>query len=532
MLLRMLVFSQTGKKTGKLWPVMLLGLLGIVISRPNSGYAQSAKAELEKALYLLEKDEINKGLDALERTKTLALGETDTATYLQANYKLGNQYIREGDYAQSAISFQEGLAKAKENQWPNNTLIGNHWHKLGVALYLERQLKEAIYAYEQAVAVRSVVLGPDHLDVARSYHNIGSCYELMKKPDQAIVYYQKGLDIRNLHEVPDDQAYSYLRIGANYTEKEDYAKGLEYLEPALQIYLKRYGEIDEDVAETYNLIGIAQFLRKEYDLAINAYSQALKIYQHPDLDFIEGQTNALNNIGGAYFEAGETQKALDYYQSSMRLNQRMGEDNLDGLADNYTNIGLCYNELGQFDPAKAYLEKALTTSIQLFGAEHPENAYHYDNLASLYFDHGKAGDALQQNTRGIHALVPAFSAISLNEVPNIDGTQIVGSKRLLLTLLSNRALYLENFGKTPAQNIAACYQQIDHLIDLMRQEQSAKGSKLFWTEEALPIYERAVQFSLNHNQESQLDEAFYFMEKSKSILLLESLKESDARKFA
>ncbi|MEM6725572.1 MAG: CHAT domain-containing tetratricopeptide repeat protein [Bacteroidota bacterium] len=510
---------------------MLALALLVLIGRPDNVLAQSAKAQFETALNFLEKDEIEKGLSTLETAKIIALEEGDTITFLEANLKLGNQLIREGNYAASAEAFREGLAEAEKNKWPNNETIGNHWHKFGVTLYLERNLAEAITAYQQAVEVRTLILGPNDLNVARSNHNIGSCYELMKDPDNAIAYYQKGLDIRKLHDVPDDQAYSYLRIGANYTEKEDYTKGLEYLEPALQIYLKLYGEIDEDVAETYNLIGIAQFLRKEYDLAIEAYEQALIIYQHPDLEIIEGQTNALNNIGGAYFEAGETQKALDYYQRSMRLNQKMGEDNLDGLADNYTNIGLCYSELGQFRQAKNYLKKALETSKTLFGEIHPEHAYHYDNLAGMYYDNLDSIDALSANTQGIASIVANFSETDLFGLPDIQSDQIIGSKRLLLTLLSNRALYLDEFAKSSTERVQACFQTIDQLIDLMRQEQSAKGSKLFWTEEALPIYERAVVNSLKEPQ-FRMDQAFYFMEKSKSILLLESLKESNARKFA
>jgi CHAT domain-containing protein len=78
----------------------------------------------------------------------------------------------------------------------------------------------------------------------------------------------------------------------------------------------------------------------------------------------------------------------------------------------------------------------------------------------------------------------------------------------------------------PSNNLTYCI-QADSLIDLMRQEHTEQGSKLFWREKTHTFYENAIETCY---QLKDYNKAFYFMEKSRAILLLDGLKDLDAKK--
>jgi len=66
----------------------------------------------------------------------------------------------------------------------------------------------------------------------------------------------------------------------------------------------------------------------------------------------------------------------------------------------------------------------------------------------------------------------------------------------------------------------------DAVADLLRTDFSGQVSKLFWRREALPVYEAGIRLS---HAAGDAEDAFYFLEKSRAILLLESLLETAAR---
>jgi hypothetical protein len=67
--------------------------------------------------------------------------------------------------------------------------------------------------------------------------------------------------------------------------------------------------------------------------------------------------------------------------------------------------------------------------------------------------------------------------------------------------------------------------QADTLIDRMRKEHTEINSKLFWRENTHYFYEKAIEVSFKLKD---VEKAFYFIEKSRAILLLDALKDLEA----
>jgi CHAT domain-containing protein len=74
------------------------------------------------------------------------------------------------------------------------------------------------------------------------------------------------------------------------------------------------------------------------------------------------------------------------------------------------------------------------------------------------------------------------------------------------------------------------------LLDRMRQKLSTKGARTLLLQDAPLVFEQAIwvahKMYQQHQDESFLEEAFSFAEKNKAVLLLDALKENQAKKFA
>ncbi|MEM7101975.1 MAG: CHAT domain-containing tetratricopeptide repeat protein [Bacteroidota bacterium] len=470
-----------------------------------------------------------------------AVWSQDDAGWLEAGLGNGNELLSAGNYSAAIDTFSNLVSKATESAIPETETLAMILHRKGVALYLIDKNQAAVDAYRQSLAIRRKLLGDNHLDVARSYHNIGTCFEYMGKHDEAIENLKKGLDIRQQHDVKKDLAYSYLRVGKNYFETGDYDRALEYYAPSLTTYIDFYGNVHPRVAEVYNHSGMAYFRKLDYTLAAENFSKALDILSDPSINNLERQTICLNNLGAVFYQEKKYNKALEYYKQSIAITKKLKIEN-EVFALNHMNIGLAYKGLEQYDQSADYLNTALEIGERLFGENDPRLAIYYDNLAELSAVQKNYQTTLNYYQDAIQLLIPGYVPQNQFGNPDLDNDDVIGSKSLLLTILSNKARTIKIWwdevpdDDSKLEQALASFVTTDKLIDRMRREHTAKGSKLFWTGRTLPIYENAISTALALFEKSKdnqyLEQAFYFTEKSKAILLLESLKESDARQFA
>ncbi|HFB99629.1 MAG TPA: CHAT domain-containing protein, partial [Phaeodactylibacter sp.] len=96
----------------------------------------------------------------------------------------------------------------------------------------------------------------------------------------------------------------------------------------------------------------------------------------------------------------------------------------------------------------------------------------------------------------------------------------LGDKAKVLHLLANK----EN-NSTYLASALQLYQLGDALIDQLRKEHQDQDTKLFWRKQAIPFYENAIGTCY---QMQDVENAFFFFEKSKAILLLEAMQTSGA----
>ena len=81
-------------------------------------------------------------------------------------------------------------------------------------------------------------------------------------------------------------------------------------------------------------------------------------------------------------------------EKSLWINEKMlGAEHPD-TATGYNNLALVYNSLGEYRKAEKLCEKGLLIREKVLGAEHPDTAMSYNNLAGIYDSQGEYKIAL------------------------------------------------------------------------------------------------------------------------------------------
>ncbi len=266
-------------------------------------------------------------------------------------------------------------------------------------------------------------------------------------------------------------------------------------------------------------------------------------YDKKNKNFIGLMTNKIN----AYVELNNH---IEVLKNSQKISQLVGSNPFFS-SHYYTNLGLSFRNQQKYDEAIRYFSKSRRYQ------QDEESKLLVDdlNIAKVYQLKGafeksiKLCDKIIENLNRINPNLRSIEVSSLYQtqannyyqlndflkgeayhskalrILNFKGTlrTFHGNYTLLLDVILEKVKYLTKFGKN---GITTIY-QADSLIDIMRQEHTELGSKLFWREHTHNFYENAIEtcFKLkNHNT------AFYFMEKSRAILLLDALKDLDAKK--
>ena len=118
----------------------------------------------------------------------------------------------------------------------------------------------------------------------------------------------------------------------------------------------------------------------------------------------------------------------------------------------------------------------------------------------------------------------------LNQDPTVNQFELSSDKQLVFDIMNNKVqILLQLFrDKNQLQYLQACLNTCrltDSVITQIRHEQTGEQSKLDWRERTRDFFTNAIEACYLSNNPSM---AFYFMEKSRAVLLNEKLNEIGA----
>ena len=231
------------------------------------------------------------------------------------------------------------LSASSVSSYSQDTQQYREWFDKGAKAYYEKDYKEGLHCYDQAIKFNK------KSEVA--YHNRGLCKYYLKDYSGAVKDYTKCIELKS------NYAEAYINRGLAKMADD---------EKAIQEAIKDYAaalSIDPTNYLAYFSRGVGKYKLKKYDEAILDFDNALK--------YKANYFNALLYKGLAYYEK------RDFKQGEKILSDLVAVDPQNKLA--YYNRALCYIKLDQKDKGCEDLKKS-------FDLGYEPAKTHYDGICT------------------------------------------------------------------------------------------------------------------------------------------------------
>ena len=317
-------------------------------------------------------------------------------------------------------------------------------------------------------------------------------------------------------ELIDLLSVSYSFIAKMYTDEGKYELAQQYYDKNIRYILQKKPNDLASLNTNYSLLAELYGKKGQYENSNAYFKKALGFYLK-DQTGINGIIATAHNLSENYLALSKTDSAQYYLK----------------LAKNYLNE--THHFASYHHRVQAKLEqkmnnyelalKELNFALHL-EKEKWKNAKN-ESIAIIYNEIGMLQAAFGQYVNAV-----ANYNLGLEQVEDFDsrGTST-------LKLLKNKSVSLNKLGNN--DNYKATMETVNlgiKTLDTLKPSFRSKADQLFLIEDAFPLFESgleaAYQLYAFTSDDSLIDLAFRYSEKSKSVLLLEALLEAKATQFA
>lgn len=455
------------------------------------------------------------------------------------------------DKGQAAHAILENFVQSETGK--PDTCIAILHRRLGVLSSRSGAHLEAIRYYKKALSLR--LQQPNALQdasIIKLYTNIGNRYSLLGGEyllDSATVYldsaYQQDLARHEKLKKPlVDFGRTSQILGRLHTDLGDYDKAKYYLEASLQYYS---GELQDTKVFRQKQAGVYNDLSGLYSNFLQDPEQAL-IYSDSAIALadvsLEDEISIYLNRGMAFeikATLGHGEQAEADFNHAIKIYRQISKQcyALGGMeyeiALLQNNFGVLLKHKGEYKSALDSLRKAEKYNRK--NEIYEDLAKNLDNIADALVGLEKYSEALTTYQEALYFSFSDFRSPDVLALPDLDKHLAYDKIGALTTLVSKAKLltimYEEQKGEEKyLQASLATYLIIDSFIVKIRQGFLAEASRFSLSAIAKPIYEQAIHACLlaadTSTDQTYLEQAFYFAERSKALSLLENLRNQQA----
>ncbi len=455
--------------------------------------------------------------------------------------KLGEIYTQLSKIDSAKIYYFKALDIYKQLYGEYNPLTAGVYSNIGNLYAMFGNYSLAKYYLNLAAGIYSTISGTNSIDYAITINNLAYVYKALGLYDQALNLMKKVIDIfKQTYGPQSPQVAKVLSdIGKIYMDKEENDLAKDYLQQSLDIYIKLYGANSLQAASVYYSLGVLYNQMQDYNTALQFYFAALRIYQgklpptHPDI------IGLINNIAVVYRTMGNYETSIQYYKNALKALKSVNPDDY-RIPIVYTNIAAIFYNLDQTDSALNYYKLAIERFYQNFGKHNPTLIKPLVNLGYVYFKKNNYSKALEYFQKAIIANCPNFNDENFHSNPSL--TEYYNGIKLLESFSNKIAalvkLYNKNKNTTYLWLAYKTTVLADSLAQELRQTIISDNDKLTLNLHTLKIYENGIticnMLTKFYPQEKFkfLNKAFYFAERNKAALLVESMNAAKAQKIA
>ena len=420
------------------------------------------------------------------------------------------------------IPLRETFEKAG---YPRDSVYARLLHRIAVFQYYTTKAYDSCIANNlEAIRINTSGRKGACLSFAvGSYRNMGFYYKGLSIYDRALDYFDSSILLANRFPGQETAVKTCRQERANiFALKGDYEKCIE--EATLGILL---GQDTHDTA--YSIMLLRQRALAEAKAGdITAATDDIELDRQ-----LAVFTKDTVGLGGSLqvkalidATAGHTDQALNEFKEAIRL-QSTRPLSIE-LPDYYLEQGnLLMLKMGRLPEAETSYRKTFELAQQL---KNPmEAAYACIDLNALHHNQKNYEQAILDCHQALQQLNIAPEKDILRN-PSFSTLAAQQNKQVLVVAFGNKTDDLLEFYKSTQrpEYLSACVRTAllaDSLITTLRQEQTDEPSKLVWRTSTREFYSNALEACwLAHDANS----AFFFMEKSRAVLLNDRLNELGA----
>ena len=395
-------------------------------------------------------------------------------------------------------------------------------YSYAVWYYKSGDYKTAINVSNKGIDISKKFKNPHPNRLAGLKNTIGSSYLDLGNYEKAFNAYK---NIVETVKIDKRIAEAYHSMAWCKKDQGDYYSAIEYFDlsisKAKDLEDKSY-HIEFVINETYNYDQIEN--KKLKQKGVKSLKQILKLTEtdtnYTKVFYPDYKMFILWNIGGLQQEISDSlfEEAEQYYIRALKIAEKHKfKEQIGGLNNALGYICMKQNRPGTLN----YLDNALL---------HIENtelkSICYSNKAFYFANNNRFEEALSNAQEAI-GLLAKFDTSDIYNLPTANALKESIYKRELLTALIDKAEIFIMKNKASKQNkdltVALDLLNLsDELTDIIRLESDNTDSKLFWRTMASRIYTNAVDICYKLNNDEQ---ALYYIEKNKALLLLEDINQ-------
>jgi CHAT domain-containing protein/Tfp pilus assembly protein PilF len=351
---------------------------------------------------------------------------------------------------------------------------------------------------------------------------------------QAITAFEKSGHGRSL-----EAAQAITHLGLVYNTMGNYTKAQEQLIMALSIRQDKLKADHELLAASYNDLGVS-YANTDNDKALDYYEKAYRIYaaihgkDHPKLAIA-----SINN-GLIYRKIELYGDAVNNFETALKIWEKVYPQAHPTKAFTLMNLGETYLKMQNLKASGEYYDKSLKMYREVYGEKHPDIAQVLNALGNIALASAKYEEALAHFQEAVIANVNGFTDRSPDAIPRLDN--FYNGHVLLYSLLYKAQTFEERYtGRSLRLNdltsALRTLQHCDSLVNYLRQHSTNESDKIALGVIASEVYANGVRVAMLTamnaiRKKPYLELAFYFAEKSKSAVLLESISDANAKSFA
>ncbi|WP_035095286.1 CHAT domain-containing protein [Aquimarina megaterium] len=502
--------------------------LDVAISYINMGNTLFMQRKYDKALLYYQKS-----LTIREEQ----LGSYNLRTCI-SYFNIGLIYYKKEEYDQALQYLDLVLSNRIQILQKNHKRVAICYRVIGDIYRKKGEYNKALFYYKNNLTILMYLYGKNHHILITALDQVGVCYKKRGEYDKALYYYNQAINIEKKLSRQGKKIYFsvYNNIGVVYKYKGAYDKALTYLKKGLTINIEAKGEDHHSVATINNNIGNIYRLKGEYDQSLLYYKKALAIrtqlFDQKNSDIAE----SYYDIGQLYTLKKEYDKALYYTNKALTIRIAVFGKNHPGVADSYESIGNnIYHAQTDYNTALEYYQKALTIRQQIFGEHHPKVAQSYTKIAKVYATQKEFASSLTYYNKAIAANIKPDTQTKATFTPEHYLNLDVLLSSLLGKAKTYTALYTESNNINDLNGAIQTYQKADALIHTIRETYTNYQDKVRFAQKAAAVYQGAIATQLlvydTKKEQSSLEQAFYYAEKSKANTLKELLTDANAKTY-